>query len=630
MPQYVEAKKFPQQSLGKFNISSFRGIDLSSAPNNVDKTRSPDAQNMIADSNGFPVKRQGYELAEEYPARINGVFELKTPTMTKRIVHAGTVLYTNEESADSGVNRVTLYTNMKDDYSTAWQVGGKLWIVDGNQLLCYDGQTVKSASEGAYIPTLTISRSPTGGGESYEPLNLLQSKWTDSFLGVAQVKDYQLSFDGLNNTAVAAQKLNSSGDWVDMVENTDFTVNRTTGKVTFTTAPGASPITGQDNVKITAARTLTEYQNRIHHCTISILYGVNGASDRLFVSGNPDYPNYDWYSQRNDPSYFGDLWYSVLGQDNSAIVGYSIISDRLAAHKDNAENGRNVIVRSGTLLDGQAAFPIATALQGEGAIGKRTFAYFASEPLFLTRLGVYAVTAQDITGEKYAQNRSFYINGALTNEPNLEHAYGFVYKDLYLLAINNKVYILDSKQRSYERDAPYATFQYECYLWTNIPARIFWEEDGTLYFGTADGKAMRFKTDTETLTSYNDNGAAIEAYWTIPDFSGKEFYKNKTVKYIAIKVAPHVRTSFDIWVQKKGVWSLLFSESAKTRYFSWEQLCWSKFTWSSDQTPKTIGKKIKLKKIDKVAFRIVNDTMDEPFGIYEVSLEFTESGNYKG
>lgn len=621
MPRPIKTKTFSAPALSRFSISHFRGVDLSSSPNNVDKTRSPDAPNMISDLDGFPVKRPGYETVTTYGGRINGVHFLRLPDGVKKLIHAGDTLYLGETA---------LYTGMNDHISKSQQAGGKLWILDGKQYLCFDGETVKPASEVAYTPTLTISRKPTGGGESYEPLNLLSAKFTDSFLGEADVRDYQLSLTGLDAAKVTARVLKADGSWQEMTEGSGFTVNRPAGKVSFTTAPGVSPVTGRDNVQITASKARADDLAKVNGCDVPILFGVNGASDRLFVTGNPDYPNQDWYSQKDDPSYFGDTWYSILGQDSSAIVGYSIVGGRLAAHKDATEDGRNIIVRQGSMMDGKAAFPIVSALQGEGAVGKNTFAYFSTEPLFLTRLGIYAVTAQDITGEKYSQNRSFYLNAALTSEPNLASAYGIAWRDYYLLALNNKIYILDGKQRSYERDAPYATFQYECYYWTNVPARVLWEEDETLYFGTADGKVCRFKEDRESLTTYNDDGAAIEAYWTIPSFSGKEFYKKKTVRYLAVKVAPAIATSIRIWVQKKGIWSLLFEEFGRTRYFSWTQLCWSKFSWSSDTTPRTVGRKVKIKKIDQASFRLENREKDEPFGIYEFSLEFTEIGNYKG
>ena len=83
-----------------------------------------------------------------------------------------------------------------------------------------------------------------------------------------------------------------------------FTVNRTAGTVTFTTAPGVSPVAGQDNVKITASHTVEGYADRVNKCRLGIQFGVNGAPDRLFLSGSPQLINYAWYSGLNDPCLF--------------------------------------------------------------------------------------------------------------------------------------------------------------------------------------------------------------------------------------------------------------------------------------------------------------------------------------
>ena len=51
-------------------------------------------------------------------------------------------------------------------------------------------------------------------------------------------------------------------------------------------------------------------------------------------------------------------------------------------------------------------------------------------------------------------------------------------------------------------------------------------------------------------------------------------------------------------------------------------------SFSGDTTPKTIGLKIKVKKVDKVRFRLENSRA-EPFGIFEVAMEYAENGKYK-
>lgn len=601
-------------------IDEFLGVDFTNSPSNVDLKKSPNGVNMIRDVPGKVRKCMGYETIATYDARINGAHFRHGDE--EYLIHSGTKLYKGE---------ATLYTDMNDARSKSWQIEDSLYIVDGKTLLVYDGSTVKKASDSAYIPTLTIAKAPSGGGEQYEPLNLLQPGFTELFAGTATDKTFQLSFSGLDSKAVQAWILNSSGDWVQKTEGTDFSVNRSTGSVTFTTAPGVSPVSGEDNVKITAFRTVAGYADRINKCKIGILFGVNGAADRIFLSGNPDYINYDWYCDYNNPLYWPDTGYATLGTAKSAIIGYSIINDRLAAHKDSMEDDRNVILREGDITDNEPTFKIVNTLQGAGAVAPYSFAYLANEPLFLTDLGIYAITPQDITGEKYSQNRSFFLNGKLLEEPNMSEAYACVYKDLYWLCLNNVAYILDGLQPlQTDKSLPYATRQYAGFYRTNLPARVMWVHDSRLYFGTTDGKVCRFFDDPESLQSYNDNGEPIHAIWDTPDFYGNLFYKNKTFRHLDVRLASAIATSIKIWVQKRGLWILIKEDNSTGRYFSFMSLVFSKLSFSPDTTPKTVPSKIKVKKVDKARFRFENDMLNEPFGLFDIALEYVENGYYKG
>src|SRR5699024_3079208 len=177
---------------------------------------------------------------------------------------------------------------------------------DGKALLVYDGETVQPAAGLAKVPLFTIARPPAGGGVQYEPLNLLQPKFTERFAGTEADTVYCMSFSGLDETPVTARLLEKTGEWRELTEGEDFTVDREAGQVTFETAPGKSPVTGEDNVEITAARTVAGYADRINKCDVGALFGVGGAADRLFLSGNGEFPNYDWFSGQNDGTYWPD------------------------------------------------------------------------------------------------------------------------------------------------------------------------------------------------------------------------------------------------------------------------------------------------------------------------------------
>lgn len=600
-------------------IDEFHGVDFTNSPTNVDEKKSPNAPNMIRDVPGKVRKSMGWHTVKQYSERINGVHFRREDT--DGLVHSGTKLYKGDDE---------VYSEANDERSQSWQFGENLYIVDGKALLTYDGTDVKLTSTAAKIPTLTIAKSPTGGGTPFEDLNLIQPAFIELFAGTETDKVYSMTFSGLD-AVVLVEELQSNGTWKTLSAGTDYTSDLAAGKVTFTTAPGKSPITGEDNVRITASRLVAGYADRINKCRFGTLFGVNGAADRLFLSGNPDFVNYDWHSGQNDPTYWPDTGYSVIGTEKSAIVGYSIINDRLATHKDDQADGRNVVIRQGDLVDSEAVFPVVNTLQGQGAVATYSFAYLVNEPLFLTKLGVYAITAQDITGEKYAQNRSFFVNGKLLKEENLQEAFAFVYKDLYWLCINGVAYILDGLQPlQTDKSMPYSTRQYAAFYRTNVPARVMWEREWQLFFGSPDGRICQFYDDPASQLSYNDDGQPIYCCWETPDFSGKLFYKNKTFRFLAVRLAAAIATSVKLYGRRRGIWTFIKEDDTRARYFNWEYLDWSKFSWSNDETPQVITTKVRIKKVDKSRFRLENDVLNEPFGINDVAIEYVENGNFKG
>lgn len=598
-------------------ISTFLGADFTNSPAAVSEAQSPNCINMIRDVPGKVRKCMGYHTINDYKAKINGFHYIHGET--DGVVHAGTKLY-----KDGAV----IFEGMNDDRSKSWQFEGKLYIVDGKQFLVYDGEKVEAVTQNAYIPTLTIAKRPSSGGTAYEPLNLLSAGFTELFAGTASDTAYHLSFGGLDAKTVEVKILNSAGEWVNKKEDVDFKVDRANGIVNFTTVPGVSPLTGEDNVKITAYRTVEGYAEKINKCTIGIQYGINGALDRLFLSGNPDFVNYDWYSQQFEPSYFPDTGYSIIGTSRSKLVGYSIINNYIAAHKDDMEKDQCIILREGALINSEPSFRIVGTLQGVGAIAKDTFCYLGTEPLYLTRSGIHAVTTPD-SGEKYSQNRSYYLNGKLLKEQNMENAFACVYNDMYWLCINNVAYLLDGLQSLPAQGEPYSTRQYVGFYITDIPANVMWTLNGKLYIGTIDGRVCEFYTDPNNLESYNRDGLPIEAIWETPDIDGRLFYKNKTFRYLAVRLKAASVATLEIYSKKNEKWSFIKKDSSSGRQFSFSNISFSNFIFSSDKTQKIISTKLRIKKVDKATFRLFNSELNEPFGIFDIAFEFVENGNHK-
>lgn len=585
-----------------------------------------------------PEDNAGRWIKTDLLKTVYGVHRIISGSIHENIYHVGSEFYKWNKSS----NVITkIYTNANERISQAWQINDKLYIIDGLNIYQYTAgtTTIDTLQTSGYIPLVTIGKAPNGGGTSYEPLNMLQPGFYEQFTvdhDSAAEKNFYLSFGDLDSTEVKAWVLDSNGTWQLKVEGTDFTVTRSTGKIAFDTAPGESPVSGEDNVKVLAYKTISGYRDRITKCTIGTLYGVNGAMDRLFLSGNPDLPNWDFFSQQNDPTYFPDTGYSVIGNASSAIVGYAIVNNYLATFKNKQDNSPAVFIRQGELIENditnvsEPVFRLINTLLGDGIISPYAYGSLPTEPLFLTRLGVYAITPQDITGEKYSQKRSFYLDGALTKEYALETAKAVIYKDQYVLSVNNKLYILDGLQATRsDRSEPYATRQYAGFYCTNIPAYIMWVEDNALWIGTEDGRVARFETDIDSLASYNDDGNPIYCCWETCDLDGALFYKNKYFKYFAIRIKSALRTSIKLYLRKFGLWHFVTEDLKKGIFFNFEHIDFERFSFSTDTTDKVIHTKIRARRVDKARFRIENGLLNEPLGLINLALEYTETGNYK-
>lgn len=536
--------------------------------------------------------------------------------------------YTAGEAGEEYAAEV--YAGMNDAASCAVQMNGKLWILDGKTYLCFDGEAVRPVSEEATVPLITIAKAPNGqtGATSYQPVNLLTGKRTDSYLGTQSDVDYYLSFGDLASGEVTVETLDEDGAWQTMAQS-GYTVDAQLGKVHFSAAPGESPVEGEDNVRITY-ETAAKAQ-LVNACNIAILYGVNSALDRVFMTGDPAYPGTDRWSEWNDPAYIGDINYGVLGSDACPIVGYSVLSGLLVAHKENEENGRNAFVRAGTLDDeGNAQFLITNVVQGEGAVAPGSFASISSEPLFLTKRGVFSLTSADVTGEKYAQNRSFYLNGALQRESRLSEASGLVWGRFYVLAApgSGRLYLLDTERKVYESRAPASSYQLEGYFWTGVNAVKLWQQNGQLRFGTQDGKVCEFWPADGVSGHYNDDGRPVAARWTTPLMNLGVWSNLKTVTGVWVVGQPHARSGGEIYYATDKLYEKL-ARSYNIDVFDWNDIDFTRWTFNTLDRPAITNARKKAKKVKLFQVRVENARESEPFGIFAIHIHYRVGSKVK-
>lgn len=611
-------------------INYFRGVDVTSAPINVAPGRAYYAPNMIRDVPGKVRKRMGYELIASYDGQVNGMFSYNG----HQVFHVGSKLYSDGTVVKDDLGQNISLPNRR---SVAYRIADKLMILTGDGMYAYweNGNTrcVAEVCDIATVPQVTVGRSPSGGGESLGQVNLLTSKYMDSFLGTANDTEYQLSFYPVDTSSVTAKKINAQGEWVDITD-TISSVDHGTGVVTFSTAPGSPPVSGEDNVRIWASSYAIVGYGKIKKCRFGIIAGVGAAYDRLFISGNPDLPNTDWFSNSEDPLYFGDWNYGEIGKPDSPITGYSIIDSCLATHKLNDDDGRNIYIREGYIDQDRAIvdlmsvkFPITKVIQGKGCIAPYSMGYLG-EPLYLTQEGIFATTPYEFNGRMYAQRRSFFLDGQLLNEVLPENAVSIVWKDFYLLALNGNVYVLDSLQRDTSDAVRGSMYQYEGYIWTGIPVRC-WYADENLWFGDAAGNIYRFFSNKYSSISYNDNGASIYAYWEFMH-TGSNLYLDKTLMWAAVNLDSTASATLDLYAKKSDEvnWQML-ALNANVSCFEYSGLYYSTLGYGGSDSPKTIGKRIKLKRYDSAYISLRNIRKNECVFLYAITLQFAEGEKYK-
>lgn len=390
---------------------------------------------------------------------------------------------------------------------------------------------------------------------------------------------------------------------------------------------GYEKIEGVDDFSIELTHTVEGYADKINKCRFMDVF-----ENRVFFSGNPDYPNVDWYSGVNDPLFIPDINYTEIGLNSSRIMGYLRSGSEQAIVKSDGD-GATLYMRSySTLSDGSVIFPVKQGISGLGAVSESAICTFLDDPVYLTRNGVYAIGLQDVSSERCLNLRSTRVNGKLLYEENLKNAVMCEWEGYLLLCVNGNCYVADAAQKSYSGNKT-GTFEYEWYYWTNIPARVFGSIGDTLYFGTEDGKICRFNTDMRnskgelSSKAYSDNGEAICARWATPLSDDGDFMRLKTMmkKGSGVFLKSYNSSSASVWIRTDRDFGKEIKEQS-AGIFNFEEIDFSNFTFNT--SPYTvIPFNSKIKKYKAIQIICKNEKVNQAFGIGGVIRRYA-IGNY--
>jgi hypothetical protein len=587
----------------KRTYTNFRGIDFANDPALVNLSRSPDALNVwknYSDTQGSCVEtRPGYVKLSNFQNKINGMYIYKG----QALIHAGTNLYLWSNFPDTETNAEILKSDMNNSRSAFTIFNDKLYIVDGLNYLVYDGELKSVKDDNPYIPTTTITRSPSGGGEMNNDINVLQPLRKNSFWGDGASTEYYLDATGIEEVTEVI---------VNDEVVTNYEVDLIFGKVIFETAPSKAVMS--DNVVITFKKTISGYTDRIDKCTKIVTF-----DRRVFFTGNPDYPNAIFHCELNNPSYISDLAYYQDGTDESAIKSIVVGNNVLWVFKEPNQQNDTIFYHTATTDSTGKVYP---NYQGNVSTGCYADAInYKDDVVFLSRNGLEGISNEDINSKQLLNHRSSLVDNKLINENNYNMSMMAEWEGYLLILVNHKIYLADMRQMFTGN----LGYEYEWYLWNLEKAKICYvkEYKGKLYIGAEDGSIFVFE-------GTNDNGEAIMSYWTTPmdNFGYGNLNKttNKRGGIAKIKTIPNGVVKVSETTNKRQEEKYITKYSANG--FDFSDIDFSNLTFVTNNNSYIVYK-IKEKKFTELSLKFYSDELDKPFGIYSAILEAFVGGYVK-
>ena len=472
--------------------AGFRGVDFRGEEINL--IRSPDSLNVWKDyKNTESIRtRPGLALQVEFPASVYGVFFFNG----QMIVHAGKNLYTVTE----GGKKTILWYTMNQAKSSAFVFENVWYIKDGVNYLQYDGETIKEVV--GYIPTTSIGRGPMGGGTVHEDVNMLSDYRINTFLADGGSLDFYLDTIKIDDDFLPEVTIDGS-----LVGTENYTVDFENVQIKMTYAPEAPKTDGQDNVVIKFKKAVPRYKASIMGCTLLQVF-----DNRVFVSGNPDFPNVVWHCSLNDPSYFSDLDYYREGLDDAHIRGLVAGNNALWVFREPSSASTTVFYHTPALDDEYGkVYPSTHSSVTTGCIGKAI--NFNDDIVFFSDRGMEGISG-DVTTEQAVAHRSSLVDRKMLAEAGYKDMVLEEWEGYLLVFIGTKVYLADSRTAFTNE----GHVEYEWFYWDlGKTVSCSCVQDGVLYLGTENG--------IYTLSDYE---ASVESWWVTPKDKFKHPHKLKT------------------------------------------------------------------------------------------------------
>ncbi len=412
----------------------------------------------------------------------------------------GSVLYLEYVEGELNTEDA-LYDGMNSQKSTSFIINNRMYLIDGKNYLVYDGVSVSSVLDNAYIPTTYINIVPEGEnadiGKEHEQRNILQPRFRHTFIADGTSTDFYMNEQELD--AVCEVKLYGRV----LTEGVDYIADLKNGMVRFASAPSRPELTDRESgttvekaegkntdteavginvypefyagIEIIAQKVFTSISGVTDKCDIisSLITDCTIAAvfdERIFLSGNVNYPNHVFYCGRNltgyvDPTYFPVFYNTPDGVGMAPITGMLPVADALMVLKSDTQQDGTVYFHTASATGDDLnpkTYPSTQGLGGVGCLG--ACINFLDDPVFVSRLGVEAVGQLSVRYERAIEHRSSLIDAKLVGM-NLGTAFLEEWNGYLLVLVDGNIFMADSRQK-YTHSIGVA--QYEWYYLEDI------------------------------------------------------------------------------------------------------------------------------------------------------------------
>lgn len=218
-------------------------------------------------------------------------------------------------------------------------------------------------------------------------------------------------------------------------------------------------------------------------------FGVNfGSENRLFLAGNPNFPNIDRYNVSNDLlgsniksqsyelTYFPSKSYRVVG-GKGAINGYVVATDtQLYVTKEEYPNDNKLFVRQRNIDNGAVFYSDIKTNIDKTPLNNRCIVRFYNDILILDKNGLYGIELSQnvLTDERLVKLRSGFINEELKQKiAAYDKSKIFITENNIELQIyiDKDVYVADSKYIAQNPNSAAENVSYEIVKWI-VPIRF--------------------------------------------------------------------------------------------------------------------------------------------------------------